>query len=127
MKEPMREIKFEFAGQTSDGTWILSRPFTLNEIGIGWVAQFVASSNPPVHMDQLIARQFTGLVDKNEKEIYEGDIVKFDGHTNDEKFTSEIVYSQGMFRPKSWSEPLGFYKYREVIGNIYETPDLATP
>ena len=69
--------------------------------------------------------QFTGLTDMHDTEIYEGDIVKFAGYSQDEKFTSQIIFDQGIFRPKMWSEPLGFYKSKEVIGNIYEHPELV--
>ena len=128
----MREIKFEFAGQQSDGKWILSRPFTLNEIGIGWVHQFVASSNPPVHFDKLIARQFTGLKDKNGKEIYESDLC----HYEDNETLIKVRWSdiQARFildalKGDNWLD--GFYNFNEVvaqdltvIGNCYENPKL---
>ena len=66
--------------------------------------------------------QFTGLTDKNGKEIYEGDIVR---------------YRDGIYKV-DWFEN-GFYLFRdvrakfdiwwvdtEVVGNIYENPELLT-
>lgn len=117
----MREIKFEFAGQQSDGNWILSRPFTLPEIGIGWVHQFVASSNPPIHFDKLIARQFTGLKDSQGKEIYEKDILEIPGSR---EFHS-VHFSTGMFKAGATIYGPEFRRCK-IIGNIYENPNLVT-
>lgn len=77
--------------------------------------------------------QSTGLKDKNEVEIFEGDIVRctVDNWSNGEKFEQidKVVYEDCMFTFSdgykydcSIAEPT--YLSKEVIGNIYENPDL---
>jgi len=67
--------------------------------------------------------QFTGLLDKNGKEIYEGDFLG-----EDEK--AEVKFENGAFRVRGWviGEWLGKIEMRgkdtSIIGNIYENPEL---
>lgn len=67
--------------------------------------------------------QSTGLADVNGKEIFEGDIVLI----YDEKI-SKVFYSQGSFCVDilNGGTPLHAFssKQLEVIGNIYENPEL---
>jgi len=60
---------------------------------------------------RYILMQFTGLKDKNGKEIYEGDILKH----NQGNYAIEFI--AGAFSYDENNE-------LEVIGNIYENPDL---
>ena len=69
------------------------------------------------------SQQFTGLLDKNDKEIFEGDWFKSESRAN--PFT--IIWNDGSFRGKyPESEGEGFHfdyyeaKYGEVIGNRFE-------
>jgi len=79
--------------------------------------------------------QYTGLKDQNGKEIYEGDIVKWEhGASKNDSGTDRVQFSAGQFHfPKGyalevfyspWSNNLR--KHLEVIGNIHESPELLT-
>lgn len=77
--------------------------------------------------------QFTGLLDKNGKEIYEGDIIIEDVQNEMGSFTREIpleVYFNsviGAFRAEDRKDKIHDWsigKNSEIIGNIYENPDL---
>jgi uncharacterized phage protein (TIGR01671 family) len=74
--------------------------------------------------------QYTGLNDKSGKEIYEGDIVTFkewrDAYQEYEDKIMKVEYLEGFFCPlvSFGDEPSS--KNYEVIGNIYQNPELLT-
>lgn len=91
-----------------------------------------------VEEDNIILMQFTGLYDKNGKEIYEGDILS-DGYDEirEAKFLEWFNcdafdcygydFASGEFTQTN--DVNGGLKFRskfEVIGNIWENPELIT-
>lgn len=76
----------------------------------------------------FLIEQYTGLKDKNGKEIYEGDIVLFEDHCSEEPEIGigNIEFEEGIFCvnwPDSGFQPLNEVEVK-IIGNIHENPEL---
>lgn len=116
-----REIKYRVWGKTEKE--YIRYPFA-------WLSIFDAPNGLEIEENEdLIIEQYTGLKDKNGKEIYEGDIMRFDaidyeiywssdfsGWHNRRTDKGERIYGSNSFEEVT--------RFGSVIGNIHENPEL---
>ncbi|MCL4581419.1 hypothetical protein YWH7199_08420 [Fusobacterium nucleatum YWH7199] len=122
----MREIKFR--------AWLKEKKIMGEVLGIDILHKEIFFSNEDVdcyeHTDfkNIELMQYTGLKDMKEKEIYEGDIL-FESFR--EKYY-KVIFENGSFRAEFEGD---FEEYSfdlidvvaqgyEVVGNIYQNPEL---
>ncbi|WP_373718442.1 MULTISPECIES: YopX family protein [Jeotgalibaca] len=75
-------------------------------------------------IDDVVLMQYTGLKDENSVEIYEGDLVRVAGIFPDGLL--KVWFRNGMYHVGNWNMQgfMNAFDFYEVIGNIYETPEL---
>jgi len=127
----MRQIKFRAWDKTSDVMRTDISSIDYDSTGNICQINVITGTDILFPEKEAVLMQYTDLKDKNGVEIYEGDIVDCERHG----FTTSIEYYGGAFRCRSEGVPLSLYidecyadkddnNQLEVIGNIYENPEL---
>lgn len=88
---------------------------------------YFASANRLENLDDFVIQQFTGLFDKNNVLIYEGDVLT-DSYLEDdeERLFSEVIFEKGSFKlkPPYFLTMADEVKEMLVVGNIFTNPEL---
>ena len=133
----MREIKFRIF-DNSEKKFLIKNEKVSRGIFKDKVSEIVDFENNSVQInnpedERYIFLQYTGMKDINDKEIYEGDIVKVPHFLHDERikingvvkyvnnraeFVIDLEDIEETFYCCNQSERI------EVVGNIYENPEL---
>ena len=120
----MREIKFRIWNTKE---YYYTDPEHLGEYHFG-IGKGIdnASKDKIYNTKEWVWQQFTGLKDKNGKEIYESDIC------TERNNNCKISFVNGAFIPEWVNRGYSNYSLNyhcsklEVIGNIYENPELLS-
>ena len=117
----MRTIKFR-GKRTDVGGWVYGDLLTNNPTPqiLAFYGQYL--------VDEDTIGQFTGLLDKNGKEIYEGDILEVD----DELYAKVVWNKEKASFEYKWLLPTQiantFFEfnmpYLSIVGNIHDNPEL---
>lgn len=132
----MREIKFRAWNKFNEEMLKVSaialerNCFKTSSYVIGSQPHFYDEHNDCHAIADCVLMQYTGFTDKNGVKIYEGDIVncreyecfgRISWHEDMGAFMFDIVYEGGGFDAE-WI--IDYADHLEVIGNIYENPEL---
>ena len=106
-------------------TYIITKP------GVQWVDGVYMTYDGCIEVDPDTVGQFTGLTDRNSTKIFEGDIVKYTtglGYSHICTVTYSPPYAQFQLNFVRSGESTHFMRCSgsdcEVLGNIYDNPEL---
>lgn len=106
----MREILFR-GKRTDNGEWVYGTPILYPDGNVVMCRSFQRNHN----VSSKTVGQYTGLTDKNGRKIFEGDIMRNNGNV--------VEFCGGGFCINGDS-PLSYWTGTEVIGNIFDNPEL---
>lgn len=120
----MREILFK-AKRKLDGAWVVG-DLSQHKTGKKFIKLCGGSATHSFEVDENTICQYTGLTDKNGNKIWENDVVK----DTDIHLLGSVEYDEehGMYVINEVNDGYQnfqeFWSCTEVIGNIFDRPDL---
>ena len=123
----MREIKFRAWFKETEEMKNIAMSNLYREGKSTWLH---LSAQPMGSYRLVELMQYTGLKDKNGKDIYEGDILTDFGDAGPLYVEFSTEHAGFVFMDKFDNGPPSYtpkeisYEYFEIIGNIYENPEL---
>ena len=127
----MREILFR-GKRTDNGEWVYGNyciAEKLDKSGVEYFIIEIEAEGSQYYVIPETVGQYTGLKDKNGKRIFEGDILKFADADGRDVYLN-VVFEDGAFLMEEDgvinSDLIPSYDCLgvEVIGNIYDNPEL---
>lgn len=117
----MKETKFR-AWDKENNCWFSKVDFLIDMDGVVYYMEsFGKFVVLPKERYELVF--YTGLKDKTDKDIYEGDIVREEMAHDEIPIIDQVIFENGCFWIKECEDTLYGNDF-EVIGNIYENPEL---
>lgn len=119
----MREIKFR--GRNIKDEWCFG---LLSRANSCWFISNSAGAPFAFQVCEATIGQFTGLQDKNGKDIYEGDVIRY--NDGQKKVNGEFVENYSIFAVEYRKCAFNIAMFTEVtssievIGNIHDNPEL---
>jgi uncharacterized phage protein (TIGR01671 family) len=131
-----RELKFRAWVPACDGGMCMDHDVYVSGDGMPYdLATDDTPGCPNIEIEshpEYIVMQFTGLKDRNGKEIYEGDVLAHEGVVK--QIIGRVEFEEGEYWviPMTHTQPFAMRlrqeaRFREVIGNIHENPELLKP
>jgi len=126
-----REIKFRVFRKSDRLMRYLDNQMFLHSGGaVGWTENEGYIDDSPNYDEDFALMQYTGLKDKNGKEIYEGDIILTDQVVEwVDDSNARPDQERGCYGIQNGKYNLSAYREQEdfeVIGNVYENPELVS-